>query len=131
MKGYTTDIELTSLENENFRQVLYTGKNLQLVVMSLKPGEEIGEEVHNNDQFFRVESGKAQVVIAGNEYTVSDGDAIVIPAGAPHNVKNISSINSLKMYTIYAPPHHRDGVIHTTKEKAKWDVEEFEGMTTE
>ena len=132
MKGYVTNIEKATTENNNFRKVLYTGKNSQLVLMSLKPNEEIGMEVHpDNDQFFRVDAGKGKVIIDANEYEVQDGFAIVIPAGANHNVINISDSEPLKLYTIYSPPHHRDGVIHATKEQAEADDEEFDGNTTE
>lgn len=132
MKGYVTNIENKTKENDNFRKVLYTGKNSQLVLMSLKPGEEIGMEVHtNNDQFFRVDEGKGKVIIDGNEYEIQDGFAIVIPAGANHNVINTSANEPLKLYTIYSPPHHRDGVVHATKEQAEADDEEFDGRTTE
>jgi len=103
-----------------------------LVLMSLKPNEEIGMEVHNdNDQFFRVDAGKGKVIIDGNEYEIQDGFAVVVPAGANHNVINVSADEPLKLYTIYSPPHHRDGVIHATKEQAEADDEEFDGRTTE
>lgn len=132
MKGFHKNIEQATLENENFRKVLYTAKHSQLVLMALKPGEEIGMEVHpDNDQFFRFEAGKGKVIIDGNEYEVADGSAIIIPSGSQHNVINLSETESLKMYTIYSPAHHRDGVIHATKEEAMADEEEFEGTTTE
>lgn len=132
MKGYNANIEKLTLENSNFRQVLYTGKHSQLVAMSLLPNEEIGMEVHeDNDQFFRFEQGEGKVLIDGNEYTVKDGDVIIVPSGAEHNVINTSSIESLKMYTIYSPAHHRDGVVHSTKAEAEADDEEFDGVTTE
>lgn len=130
-KGYKGNIEKLTQENENFRKVLYTGEESQLVLMSLIPGEDIGEEVHpENDQFFRFESGKGKVVINGNEYEVSDGDAVVVPKGAVHNVINIGE-NRLKMYTVYSPAHHRDGVIRKTKAEAEIDSPEFDGITTE
>ncbi|MDP2643298.1 MAG: cupin domain-containing protein [Candidatus Peregrinibacteria bacterium] len=132
MKGYQGAIEKLTLENENFRKVLYTGKHSQLVVMSLKPNEEIGMEIHEeNDQFFRFEKGTGKVFIDGNEYEVADGDAIVVPSGAQHNVVNTSGTDALKLYTIYSPAHHRDGVVHVTKEEAEKDDEHFEGVTTE
>ena len=132
MKGYFTNIEKDTEENANFRKVLYTSKHSQLVLMSLKPGEEIGLEIHKeNDQFFRFESGNGKVVIDGNEYEVKDGVAIVIPKGSKHNVMNTSDSEDLKMYTIYSPPHHKDGIIRKTKEEAEQNDEEFDGVTTE
>jgi mannose-6-phosphate isomerase-like protein (cupin superfamily) len=132
MKGYVINIEKATKENNNFRKVLYTAKHSQLVLMNLKPGEEIGMEVHtDNDQFFRVDAGKGKVVIDGNEHEIQDGFAIVIPAGANHNVINASDSEALKLYTIYSPPHHRDNVIHNTKEEAEADDEHFDGRTTE
>ncbi len=132
MKGYVVNIEEATKENNNFRKVLYTAKHSQLVLMNLKPGEEIGMEVHaDNDQFFRVDAGKGKVVIDGNEYEIQDGFAIVIPAGANHNVINSSDSEALKLYTIYSPAHHQDNVVHQTKEQAEADDEEFDGRTTE
>ncbi|MGC9049170.1 MAG: cupin domain-containing protein [Patescibacteria group bacterium] len=132
MKGYFTNIEKDTLENENFRQVLYTSKHSQLVLMSLKPNEEIGMEVHpDNDQFFRIEKGQGKCVIDGNEYELTDGAAIVVPAGAEHNVINTSSTEELKLYTIYSPPHHKDGIIRKTKEEAETNEAPFDGATTE
>ncbi|HOD96933.1 MAG: cupin domain-containing protein [Candidatus Paceibacterota bacterium] len=132
MKGFFGHIEKDTLENENFRKVLYTGKHCQLVLMSLKPNEDIGMEVHpDNDQFFRFETGTGKVIIDGNEYNVTDGDAIIVPAGAEHNVINTSDSEPLKLYTIYAPPHHQDGVVRATKEEAELDSPEFDGKTTE
>jgi len=132
MKGYYGKIEKLTLENNDFRQVIYTAKNSQLVLMSLKPNEEIGMEVHKgNDQFFRFEKGQGKVIIDGNEYTVGDGDAIVVPQGANHNVINTSATEQLKMYTIYSPAHHRNGVVHVTKEQAEADDEHFDGVTSE
>ena len=132
MRGYKDNIEKLTLANDKFRQVLYTGKHCQLVLMALKPGEEIGMEVHQeNDQFFRFESGEGKVVIDGNEYLVGDGDAVIVPSGSEHNVINLSDSAPLKLYTIYAPPHHADGTIHETKEIALASDEEFDGKTTE
>lgn len=132
MRGYHANIEKLTLDNENFRQVLYTAKHCQLVAMSLKPNEEIGEEVHKiNDQFFRFEAGAGQAIIDGHEYSVNDGDVVIVPAGSKHNIINTSSSSPLKLYTMYLPAHHRDGVIHVTKEQALADDEEFDGKTTE
>jgi len=132
MKGYKNNIESATLANTNFRQVLYTGKHMQLVLMSLKVGEEIGAEIHtDNDQFFRFEGGTGKCIIDGNEYTVWNGDVIIIPAGALHNIINTSSETELKMYTIYAPPHHKDGIVRTTKEEAEKNGIDFDGVTTE
>lgn len=132
MKGYNINIEKETLENTNFRKVLYTAKHCQLVLMSLKPNEEIGMEVHaDNDQFFRFEKGMGQVFIDGNRYEVTDGSVIIVPAGAEHNVVNISDTNDLKLYTIYSPAHHKDGVVRATKEEAEKDGPEFDGITTE
>lgn len=131
MKGFNQNIEKATLENNNFRKVLYTSSHSQLVLMALKPKEEIGSEVHqDNDQFFRFEEGEGKVIIDGNEYPVENGSAVVIPAGAEHNVINTGD-KELKMYTIYSPAHHRDGVVHATKEQALADEEEFDGKTTE
>jgi mannose-6-phosphate isomerase-like protein (cupin superfamily) len=132
MKGFKDNIEKMTLENDNFRKVLYSGLHSQLVLMSLKPSEEIGMEVHEeNDQFFRFESGQGKVVIDGNEYDVKDGDAVIVPAGAQHNVVNVSDTESLKLYTIYSPAHHKDGIVRTTKEEAIANEAEFDGQTTE
>jgi mannose-6-phosphate isomerase-like protein (cupin superfamily) len=132
MKGYETNIEKATKENENFRQVLYTAKHSQLVLMTLKPGEEIGEEVHEEiDQFFRFEEGEGKVVIDGVEHEVEDGSAVVVPAGARHNVVNTSSDEPLKLYTIYSPPEHQDGVVRASKEEAEASEEHFDGKTTE
>ena len=131
-KGYNGNIEKLTLENDNFREVLYTGGHLQLVLMSLLPNEEIGLEVHEeNDQFFRFEKGHGKVVIDDNEYMVEDGSAIIVPAGAKHNVINTSDTEGLKLYTIYAPAHHKDGVVRKTKKEALEDEPEFDGVTTE
>jgi len=132
MKGYVTNIEQSTKENENFRRVLYTAKHSQLVLMSLKPGEEIGEEVHDNiDQFFRIDAGEGKAIIEGEEHDIENGDAIVIPSGTKHNIINTSVDEPLKIYTIYSPPNHRDGVIHAIKEEAETDDEHFDGKTTE
>ncbi len=132
MKGFFTNIEKETLENENFRKVLYTAKHSQLVLMSLRPNEEIGMEVHpDSDQFFRFEKGEGKVIIDGNEYLVSDGSAIVVPAGAEHNVINTSSTEPLKLYTIYSPAHHKDGIVRATKEEAEANEAPFDGQTTE
>lgn len=132
MKGYKGNIEQDTLANNNFRKVLYTAKHSQLVLMSLKPGEEIGLEVHHdNDQFFRFEAGTGKVVIDQSEYEVGDGVAIIVPAGVQHNVINSSTSEDLKMYTIYSPAHHKDGTVHPTKADALSDDEEFDGVTTE
>ena len=132
MKGFKTAIEKEAIENSNFRKVLYTSKHSQLVLMSLKPNEEIGFEVHpDNDQFFRFESGHGRCIIDGNEYYVKDGDAVVIPAGARHNIMNTDANSELKMYTIYSPAHHKDGIVRATKKEAETMEAEFEGVTTE
>lgn len=132
MKGYKTNIEELVAKNSFFRQILYTGKHSQLVVMALKPGEEIGMEVHEDtDQFFRFESGVGKAVIDGNEYDLAGGDVVIVPSGAQHNIINTSQTEELKFYTIYSPPHHRDGTVHETKEQALSDSEHFDGKTTE
>ena len=134
MKGFNANIEKMTLENNNFRKVLYTAKHSQLVLMSLKPKEEIGMEVHKgNDQFFRFESGQGKCIIDNNEHEVINGSVIIIPAGAKHNVINTSETQDLKMYTLYSPPHHKDKVVCETKEQAeaKENKEEFDGVTTE
>ena len=130
-KGYHANIESLTTENADFRRVLYTAEHMQLVLMSLLQGEEIGMETHpDNDQFFRFEAGEGRVLINGNEYEVVDGDTIIVPCGAEHNVINTGS-EALKMYTIYSPAHHKDGTVHTTKADALADDEEFDGGTTE
>lgn len=132
MKGFKTNIEVDTLDNNLFRKVLYTSKHSQLVLMSLKPGEEIGLETHpDNDQFFRFEGGFGKCLIDGNEYEVHDGDAVVIPAGAEHNVINTSTVDELKMYTLYSPAHHKDGIVRSTKEEAETNEQDFDGVTTE
>ena len=136
MKWFNANIEQLTLENNNFRKVLYTLKGIQLVLMSLKPGEEIGAEVHpGNDQFFRFESGKWKVLIDESVYEVEDGSVIIVPKGSNHNVINTSDTEELKMYTIYTPAHHKDGVIHATKaiaeEAEHAGTDEFDGKTSE
>ncbi|GAB3021523.1 cupin domain-containing protein [Niabella terrae] len=131
MKGFRGNIEKLTVENSDFRHVLYTGKHLQLVLMTIEPGSEIGEEVHDeNDQFFRFEAGTGIVLIDGNEFEVKDGDAVIIPAGARHNVVNKGS-DPLRMYTLYAPPHHKDGIVRATRQEALDNEEDFDGTTTE
>jgi mannose-6-phosphate isomerase-like protein (cupin superfamily) len=132
VKGFHSNIERYVMENVNFRQVLYTSIHMQIVLMTLKPGEEIGEEIHNaSDQFFRFESGTGKCTINGNEYSVNEGDAIVVPAGAKHNVVNTGKAGELKMYTIYGPPNHKDGIVRVTKAEAEDFPEKFDGETTE
>ncbi len=129
MKGYVADIEELTLENENFRQVLYTGKNLQLVLMTIMPGDDIGEEVHDgHDQFFRIESGSGEVQIDDVATKIKDDDVVIVPAGAKHNVLNTGD-EPLKLYTIYGPPEHKDGTLHATK--ADVTEEHFDGVTSE
>ena len=119
MAGYTTNIERDTLENENFRKVLYTAPNLQLVLMTLKPGEEIGMETHEHgDQFFRVEGGEGEAILDGETHQLGDGDIVVIPAGVEHNIVNTSGSEALRVYTIYTPPENPDGTIHKTKAEA-------------
>jgi mannose-6-phosphate isomerase-like protein (cupin superfamily) len=132
MKGYATTIEKETLKNSDFRRVLYTGKYSQLVLMNLKPMEEIGMETHSDiDQFFRFEEGEGKVIIDGIEHKVKDGDAVIVPAGAKHNVANTSKKQELKLYTIYSPPEHQDKVIRHTKADAKASPEEYDGKPTE
>jgi len=131
MQGFVDDIEKLTEDNDDFRRVLYTGKNLQLVLMALKPGEEIGEEVHNDrDQFFRVEKGKGEIVIDGKASRIKSDFAMIVPAGARHNVRNTGE-KVLRLYTLYAPPEHRDRTIHATKADAAASGEHFDGKTTE
>jgi mannose-6-phosphate isomerase-like protein (cupin superfamily) len=131
MKGYVTDIENDTLENHDFRRVLYTAKNTQLVLMNLRPNEEIGEETHELDQFIRVEAGQGLAVLDGDAHRLSDGSAVIIPAGTKHNVINVSDTEELKLYTLYSPPEHRDGTVHKTKSDAIENEEHFDGKTTE
>lgn len=133
MKGYVDDVQRATLDNDDFRQVLYTGKNLQLVVMTLQPGEEIGEEVHEDrDQFFRFEEGEGEVLIDGKTHKVEDDFGVIVPAGARHNVRNTGD-DPLKLYTLYGPPEHKDGVVHKNKAQAEadHDNDHFDGKTTE
>lgn len=131
MNGYTSNIEKLSLENENFRKVLYTDASSQLVLMSLKPGEEIGLEVHDVGQFLRIEQGTGVAILNGIEHCLADGSAIVVPVGTEHNLINTGSVD-MKLYSLYMPPHHRDGTIHATKTDAEADTsDEFDGKTTE
>ena len=131
MKGHISNIEKETLENENFRKVLYTAKNSQLVLMSLLPGEEIGEETHELDQFIRIEAGIGKAILDGVEHNLEDGSAVVIPEGTKHNIINTSSSEPLKLYSVYSPPEHKDGTIHTTKDEAENNEEHFDGKTTE
>jgi mannose-6-phosphate isomerase-like protein (cupin superfamily) len=131
MKGYVEDIEAVTERNNDFRRVVYTGPHVQLVVMSLQPGEEIGEEVHEDtDQFFRIEVGRGEFVINSRASSIEADWAIVVPAGARHNIKNTGD-KALKLYTLYAPPHHADGTVHRTKADAEQSDEHFTGKTTE
>ena len=130
MKGYVQNIEDIAVKNEDFRQVLYTAKNCQLVIMALKTKEEIGMEVHKLDQFFRVEEGAGEAVLDGVHTKISAGFAVLIPAGTHHNIINTGDA-PMKLYTLYAPPNHRDGVIHHTRADAEKDNEHFDGKTTE
>jgi mannose-6-phosphate isomerase-like protein (cupin superfamily) len=130
MKGFVQSIEGIAVKNEEFRRVLYTAKNCQLVVMALRPREEIGMEVHQLDQFFRVEEGNGEAILDGVRTAISAGFAVLVPAGTNHNIINTGS-DSLKLYTLYAPPNHRDGVVHHTRAEAEADDEHFDGKTTE
>ena len=133
MKGYHDDIEKQTIANSDFRRVLYTGGHLQLVVMTLQPGDEIGSEVHEDrDQFFRFEEGSGQVDIDDNTYNVEDGSGVIVPAGARHNVRNTGG-QPLKLYTLYGPPEHKDQVVQSTKAEAdrRHPHEEWDGQTTE
>ncbi len=131
-KGYKENIEKLTLENDDFRKVLYTGLHMQLVLMSLKPGEEIGLEVHEeNDQFFRFEKGEGRVFIDGTSYDVKGDDVVIVPAGSEHNVINMSNKHDLKLYTIYAPSHHKDGIVRKTRQEAMENEADFDGVTTE
>jgi mannose-6-phosphate isomerase-like protein (cupin superfamily) len=130
MKGFVKDIEGLAVRNVDFRQVLYTAKHCQLVVMALKPKEEIGAEVHKLDQFFRVEEGSGEAVLDGVRTVIRSGFAVVVPAGTNHNIINTGN-TPMKLYTLYAPPNHRDGVVHHTRAEAEADHEHFDGKTTE
>lgn len=131
-KGYKDNIEKLTIENDNFRKVLYTGAHIQLVLMSLKPLEDIGLEVHEeNDQFFRFEKGDGKVIVGETEYTVEDGDTVIVPAGTQHNIINTSDVEDLKLYTIYTPAHHKDGIVRSTKKEAMENEEDFDGVLSE
>lgn len=131
MKGYVTNIEKLSLENSNFRKVLYTDKNSQLVLMSLLAKEDIGEEIHDVDQFLRVEKGNGKAILNDIPHDISDGSVIIVPAGTKHNVINTGN-TEMKLYTLYMPPHHKDGIVHKTKAEGEADTtDEFDGKTTE
>ncbi len=132
MKGYVATLEKETERNSDFRRVMYTGKYSQLVLMSLKPGEEIGEETHQDvDQFFRFEVGEGKVIIDGVEHRVKGGDGVIVPAGANHNIVNLSKRANLRLYTIYSPPEHQDGVVRHTRKEAMASEEHFDGRTTE
>lgn len=131
MHGYIANIEALALENEHFRKVLYTDERLQLVVMSLIAGEEIGEEVHDKDQFLRVEEGEGKAILDGKEEMISDGSVIIVPAGVRHNIVNTSTSDAMKLYTLYVPPEHKHGTIHATKAEAEAAEEHFDGKTSE
>jgi len=130
MKGFVQNIEGIAANNDEFRKVLYTARHCQLVVMALKPKEEIGAEVHTLDQFFRVEEGTGEAVLDGTRTAIGPGFGIIVPAGTNHNIINAGSV-TLKLYTLYAPPNHRDGVVHRTRHDAEADNEHFDGKTTE
>ena len=132
MKGYVTNIEELTLKNEDYRRVLYTAKSSQLVLMCIPKGKEIGEEVHDvEDQFIRIEQGEGKSVLNGVERDLTDGSVVIVPAGVRHNIINVSKESPLKLYTLYAPPHHRDAVVHKTKEDAMKDDEHFDGVVTD
>ncbi len=130
MKGFVQDIEELAEGNNHFRRVLYTARHSQLVLMALRPGEEIGAEVHQLDQFFRVEEGTGKAVLDGVETAIRPGFAVLVPAGTNHNIVNTGTA-PLKLYTLYSPPNHRDGVVHRTRAEAEADDEHFDGRTTE
>jgi len=132
MNGYIVQLESATLRNENYRKVLFTAKHCQLVLMNLKPGEEIGEEVHELDQFIRFEAGQGEVIMDGQRHSVADGFAVVIPAGTRHNVVNISKTEDLKLYSLYSPPEHKSGTLHKTKQEADADEHHhFDGKTSQ
>lgn len=131
MKGYIANIEQLTLENEEFRKVLYTGKHSQLVVMSIVAGGDIGEEVHTLDQFIRCEEGEGKAILDGVEHVVTDGTVVIVPAGARHNIINTSTSDAMKLYTLYAPPAHKDGTVHHSKADAEANEEHFDGVTSE
>jgi len=130
MKGFVQNVEDLAIKNDDFRKVLYTAPNCQLVLMALKPKEEIGAEVHKLDQFFRVEQGSGEAVLDGVRTPIQEGFAVVIPAGTNHNIVNTGTV-PMKLYTLYSPPNHRDGVVHHTRAGAEADNEHFDGRTTE
>lgn len=130
MNGYVENIEKLSLENDHFRKVLYTDNNSQLVLMSLLAGEDIGEEIHDVGQFLRVEKGTGKAILNDISHDLSDGSVVIVPAGTKHNLVNTGT-DSMKLYSLYMPPHHRDGVVHKTKAEAEADAEHFDGKTTE
>src|SRR5512136_2260117 len=131
-KGFSANLEEQTVKNTDFRRVLYTGKYSQLVLMNLKPKEEIGEETHDDvDQFFRFEEGEGSVIIDGVKHDVKDGSGVVVPSGAKHNVVNTSKVKNLKLYTIYSPPEHQDKVVRKTKQEAIARPEEYDGKPTE
>lgn len=130
MNGFVKNIEELTLQNTNFREVLYTAKHSQLVVMSIAGGEDIGEEVHDLDQFIRIEAGKGKAILDGVEHEIEDGTAIVVPAGTKHNVINTGE-EALKLYTVYSPPEHKDGEVHATKAEGLLNEKHFDGKTTE
>jgi mannose-6-phosphate isomerase-like protein (cupin superfamily) len=130
MNGFVQNIEKLAVENDDFRRVLYTAKNSQLVLMALKPQEDIGAEIHKVDQFFRVEEGSGEAVLNGARTAIQAGFAVLVPAGVNHNIINTGTV-PLKLYTLYAPPNHRDGVIHKSRSDAEGDTEHFNGKTTE
>lgn len=129
--GYYGNIEELTKSNTDFRRVLYTARHVQLVVMHLNVGEEIGQEIHDVDQFFRFESGTGKAIVNETTYNLKDGDVVIVPAGAEHNVINTSDTEPLKLYTMYCPPHHADGTVHAAKADAEGDEEHFDGTTTE
>jgi len=131
MKGYVNNIEKLTLENENFRKVLYTAPHSQLVLMSIAPNDDIGEEIHHLDQFLRIEKGTGKAILNDIEYSLEDGSAVVVPAGVKHNIINTSESEPLKLYSVYSPAEHKDGVVHATKQEALENEEEFDGKTTE
>jgi len=132
MKGFITEIERATLENDEFRRVLYTARHCQLVVMAIPAGGEIGEEVHEDgDQFLRIEEGEGIAILNGEERPLTDGTVVIVPAGVRHNIKNTSKDEALKLYTLYAPPHHKDKTVHATKAEAEVDTEHFDGVTTD
>lgn len=131
MKGFIGNIEQDAIANNNFRKVIFTAQHCQLVLMHLKPGEEIGEEVHTLDQFFRIELGSGTAILEGEQFSITDGFAVIVPAGIKHNIINASADADLKLYTIYSPPEHKDAVVHPSKAKAQADTEDhFDGKTS-